>query len=214
MTELFSFNAAQQWATDMMGGFGIWGYLLLALLVALEGPMATLAGAAAVSMGAMHLPGVFGAAVIGNLCADSLWYGVGRLGKTRWLLHFGNRFGVSPEKMDKMQERLHTHASQWIFVAKLTAGLMIPTLVVAGLLKIPCRRWFPAVFAGEMIWSTILILLGYFATGYLIQIAKGFEMFAVGSALLVVAGMIFWLRPRMLARMRPVEDRNEAKPIE
>lgn len=176
--------------------------------------MATLAGAAAVSMGAMHLPGVFGAAVIGNLCADSLWYGVGRLGKTRWLLHFGNRFGVSPEKMDKMQERLHTHASQWIFVAKLTAGLMIPTLVVAGLLKIPWRRWFPAVFAGEMIWSTILILLGYYATGYLSQITKGFEMFAVGSALFVLAGLVFWLRRRMLARIRPVEHLDETKSLD
>ena len=45
---------------------GQWNYLLLAILVAIEGPIATLLGAAAASAGLMRLWGVFFAAAIGQ----------------------------------------------------------------------------------------------------------------------------------------------------
>ncbi|GIV78038.1 MAG: hypothetical protein KatS3mg050_2432 [Litorilinea sp.] len=122
---------------------GWWRYILLACLVAAEGPMATLLGAAAAASGVMQLPGVYLAAVIGNLTADTLWYLLGRGGKTRWLRWMEGRAGLSPEQSQYIQEHLQRRATRWIFVAKLTAGLMIPTLVAAGLLRIPWRKWFP-----------------------------------------------------------------------
>jgi len=52
---------------------GIWKYLILAFLVAVEGPAATLLGAAAAGIGVMQLKLVFVFASSGILTADTIW---------------------------------------------------------------------------------------------------------------------------------------------
>src|SRR5574340_896441 len=79
---------------------GFWTYVLLAVLVAIEGPIATLLGAAAASAGLMRPVPVFLAAAAGNLTADSLWYTLGYLGKAEWILHFGRRLGLRESLID------------------------------------------------------------------------------------------------------------------
>ena len=59
--------------TGQLPQLGYWTYLVLALLVAVEGPVATLLGAAAASAGLMRPGLVFVSAAAGNLTADSLW---------------------------------------------------------------------------------------------------------------------------------------------
>ena len=65
----------------------------MALLVVVEGPFATLLGAAAASAGWMRPGLVLIAAAVGNLTADSLWYTLGYAGKLEWVLRFGRRLG-------------------------------------------------------------------------------------------------------------------------
>ena len=123
---------------------GYWTYIILALLVAVEGPIATLLGAAAASAGLMRPMPVFFAAAAGNLTADSLWYTLGYLGKTEWILHFGTRLGLRKSLIDHLKQNMLTHATKVLFLAKLTVSFVIPSLIAAGLLRIPWRRWFPA----------------------------------------------------------------------
>jgi membrane protein DedA with SNARE-associated domain len=58
---------------------GIWTYILLAILVAVEGPIATLAGSVASSAGYLNPVLVFVSASCGNLTSDILWYSMGYL---------------------------------------------------------------------------------------------------------------------------------------
>jgi hypothetical protein len=73
---------------------GVWNYVLLAFLVAVEGPIVTLGGAVAASAGVMDPVLVFIAAATGNLTSDMLWYSLGYVGKTGWLLRHGRWFGL------------------------------------------------------------------------------------------------------------------------
>jgi hypothetical protein len=73
--------------------------LLLAFLVAVEGPIATLLGAAAASANTMRLSGVFAAAAAGNLLADTLWYALGYFGHVKVIYRFGKWIGVKPEQI-------------------------------------------------------------------------------------------------------------------
>ena len=66
--------------------------------------------------------------------------------------------------LERLEQGMHDHASKILFIAKLTVSFMIPSLIAAGLIKVPWKRWFPALFAGEMIWTGSLMLVGYFAT--------------------------------------------------
>ena len=83
---------------DFTQPFGIWAYFLLALVVILEGPVATLAGAVAASAGLMDSYGVFFAASLGNLTSDTLWYWLGYIGKTDWLLRHERIFGLKKNR--------------------------------------------------------------------------------------------------------------------
>jgi membrane protein DedA with SNARE-associated domain len=177
--------------------WGAWSYFLLGVLVAVEGPIATLLGAAAASTGVMRPELVFLSASAGNLAADSLWYGFGYLGKIEWLLKFGQRVGVSRENLGRLQSAMHKHAARILFFAKLSMSLMIPSLIAAGLIKVPWRRWFPALFGGEVIWTGALVLIGYYTTTAIQRVEQGMEyLIIVASAAFII--FMLWAGRRIL----------------
>jgi membrane protein DedA with SNARE-associated domain len=165
---------------------GYWTYIILALLVAVEGPIATLLGAAAASAGLMRPMPVFIAAATGNLTADSLWYSLGYLGKTEWILKFGRRLGLRESLINHLKQNLLTHATKVLFLAKLTVSFVIPSLIAAGLLRIPWRRWFPALLLAETIWTGSLLLIGYYTTEALKRVERGVEYAVLGASIAFV----------------------------
>ena len=124
------------WQNGQLPEWGGWTYVVLALLVAVEGPIATLLGAAAASAGVMRPWLVFLAASMGNLTADSLWYSIGYVGRLEWFLRFGRRVGISHAQLDRLQHVMRKHAARILFFAKLSMSLMVPSLIAAGLVKV------------------------------------------------------------------------------
>jgi membrane protein DedA with SNARE-associated domain len=165
---------------------GFWTYIILALLVAVEGPIATLLGAAAASAGLMRPMPVFFAAAAGNLTADSLWYTLGYMGKTEWILHFGRRLGLRESLIDHLKQNMLAHATKVLFLAKLTVSFVIPSLIAAGLLRIPWRRWFPALIVAETIWTGSLVLIGYYTTEALKRVERGVEYAVLAASIAFV----------------------------
>jgi hypothetical protein len=86
-----------------------------------------------------------------------------------------------------------------ILLAKLSISLMIPTLVAAGLARVPWRRWFPVVFALELAWTGLLVFVGYHATGLITRFEHGLQAAGVIALLLVVAGAV-WYGRRVIRR--------------
>ena len=183
----------------VVSSWGYWSYLVLAVLVAFEGPIATLLGAAAASLGLLHPGFVFLAASAGNLTSDTLWYSLGYIGKFEWLQRFSKRLGVSDEKLATLEKMLCEHAPIILFVSKLTVSPMIPALIATGLIKYPWRRWFPFVFLGEMIWTGSLVVIGFFGLLAIKKVQLGIEhAILAGSIIFIVT--IFFLGRRFLKK--------------
>ncbi len=176
---------------------GDWKYLILGLLVAVEGPFATLLAAAAAAGGLMRLDGVFIAASLGNLSADTLWYSLGYLGKIEWLLRPGRFFGFQKKDLQQLEKKIHQHAPKILFIAKITSSLIIPSLVAAGIARVPWKRWFPFVATGEVIWTGSLVLLGYYAGESIGLIQKDLQIFVVISAV-VILSVLIWMARRFM----------------
>ncbi len=183
---------------------GLWSYLLLAILVAVEGPIATLLGAAAASAGLMRPYLVFAAAAMGNLAADSLWYTLGYAGRIEWILRYGRRLGVRRSHLERLKSEMQKHGTKILLFAKLTSGFIIPSLVAAGLVRIPWRRWFPVVLSAEMVWTGSLVLIGYYAAEGIKQIEKGISYIGLvasaGFLLVIIWGVRRTLRKRSEAK--------------
>ncbi|MBI2757330.1 MAG: VTT domain-containing protein [Chloroflexi bacterium] len=169
---------------------GIWTYVLLAVLVAIEGPIATLLGAAAASAGLMRPWYVFFAAAIGNLTADTLWYSIGYMGRIEWLFHFGKRLGLRRDLLEHLKHNMDKHATKILFLAKLTVSFVIPSLITAGLLRLPLRRWFPALIVAETIWTGSLVLIGFYTTEAVKRVERGVEYAVLMASILFVIFLI------------------------
>ena len=183
-------NLIQALRSGKLPQLGPWTYILLAVMVAVEGPIATLLGAAAASAGLMKPGWVFVVAAVGNLTADTLWYTLGYLGKISWLQRFGEKLSIQADVLARLETEIHSHAVRILFVAKLTLSMMIPALIAGGLVKVPWRRWFPAIFTGEMLWTGSLVIIGFYTTEAIKRVEKGVEYAALGGALIFVLFLV------------------------
>ena len=196
---------------------GWWSYLLLIILVAVEGPFATMFGAAAAAAGFLELPLVFVSSAAGNILADSLWYLVGRAGKVEWLLHYSHWLRVRRSDIERVKQDVQAHSPRFLLMAKLTNVLVVPVLITAGLARVPWRRWVPYVTLGTLIVTGALTLIGYYSTQAAKQIGQGFEFVALASPIvfvLVSMGLVRrWLRrrdePRGSAQTSEVSETSE-----
>ncbi len=190
---MYNLHFAIEVSQQPLGG---WTYLLLAVLVAVEGPITTLAAAVAASAGLLNPVLVFAFASLGNLTADILWYGLGYMGKTEWIFHYGKWLGIKESFLTRLQKDIHDHIHKVLFFAKLTLGFIIPTLIAAGLARVPMKRWFGVLFAGECLWTGSLVLAGYYF-GYLIQrIENNLRWISLGGAAIFILLIIIYLSRR------------------
>jgi membrane protein DedA with SNARE-associated domain len=171
---------------------GYISYIVLAVLVAFEGPVATLLGAAAASAGFMKPELVFFSAAGGNMTADLLWYYLGHAGRMDWVFKYSSWFGWNRTKMDNLTQGMHDHAPKILFLAKLTGAFTIPSLMAAGFSRVPIRRWLPFLAIAETLWTGSLVIVGFYATESIKLIQNGIQyVLLLGSIIFVF--FIVWI---------------------
>lgn len=176
----FLHQLLQQLQTGQLPPLSGWSYLLIALAVMFEGPVATLLSATAAAAGLLNPRLAFAAIVIGNLVGDSFWYSLGRLGNGHlengdWFFRYGRRLGITQQRLEQFQGNIAAGAPKFIFLTKLASSLIIPALIATGLGRIPWRRWLPFLVAAEMIKSAFLMLVGYYSGGAILQIEEAIK---------------------------------------
>lgn len=194
-------EVVQHFWADLQNGqvleLGYWTYIVLALCNMVQGPLVTLLGAAAASAGLLRPSLVFIASVTGHLTADIVWYSLGHAGKIEW---FSRLLPAYRKHIGKLQRAMHRNARKILLMAKLSSGLAVPTLIAAGLTRVPWRRWFPIVLVGEVLWTSILMLIGYYATEAIIRRADWGTLSLVLGLSVIFLLMFFWVIPRALRR--------------
>ena len=171
---------------DHIQSLVIWPYILLALLVAFEGPLATLGAAIASSTGYLDPRLVFLFASFGNLSADILWYMLGYMGKIELVVRYGGWLGIKKDIIMRLKKDVNDHVGKFLFVAKLTLGLVVPTLIAAGLARVPWKRWLGLLVLAEFIWTGSLVLAGYYYGQYVLHIEKNLKWISIGATIIMV----------------------------
>ncbi|MEW6505653.1 MAG: VTT domain-containing protein [Chloroflexota bacterium] len=177
----------------------LWLYVVITLLVMVEGPISILLAAGASSAGFLNPLPVFIAATVGNLIADALWYSLGYVGKIDWLLRRRGWFGVDAEKLDLFRQVIHQQAVKLLIFAKLTNGLIVPVLIATGLARVPWRKWFPIIFVTNLLTSLVMVVLGYYMASSLLRVQEGLRYAAFAATLFFLLAASFYMR-RLLSR--------------
>lgn len=173
-------------------------YLAMGLASLLDGLMSSFSGSITVSGFLLQPIPVFVTIVSGNLLADMGWYNLGRFVQLERLKRFGKRLKINLEIVDDLALEIQNHAPRILFLAKLTVGLPVPSLIATGLSKVPIRRWIGMLVLAEVIrTATFVTLLFLYASA--IGQASG-EMQAIlmtMTVFVVISGMIWWKRRKL-----------------
>jgi len=141
-----------------------------------------------------------------DLIGDTGWYCVGYFGGEPFVKRFGKYFNISETEIAIISRLFHKHQDMILFVSKLTMGLGFPfiTLTTAGMSKINFKRYILINFGGQLIYTGVLIAIGYFFGNLYISI--GGIMGKVALAAIFVVIFILLLRFRRYIRNKTIKE--------
>ncbi len=161
-----------------------YGYLLMFLVMLVEGPAITASAALGAALGHFNVFIVFILSFFANFLPDVLYYSLGRW-SGQWVLDkFGPRIGLPGGRRERVAQLITDNMGKWLWFIKTIPFISPPGLAVMGALGVPIRRfiWWDIVIVA--VTSLIFTVLGYYSgQGY------GFLNRAIGYGAAWLAGM-------------------------
>ncbi len=150
----------------------------------LPGETALLLGGVLASQGRMSLPVLLAVAVVAAIAGDSVGYEVGRrFGPALKAGRLGRMIG--DQRWARAEAYVSRRGGSAVFLGRWVGLLRALVPAVAGMVRMPYRRFLVYNLAGGTIWSVTVVLLGYFAGASF----KRVEMY-LGRASLLLLGVV------------------------
>ena len=191
--------------TGTLPDLGAWSYVLITLLVFVEGPSVTLVAGAMAATGILRPDLVFVAAALGNFLSDQFWYWLRRSRHYgRRLYHINWMQNLRPQ-IEQLEVGMQEHGVKMYLMSKLSMGLLaIPTLVSAGLARVAWYRLLLVSLLIEPIWSGFLVLAGYRLGEHITRMERGLQIFALIAGVVLLLIFLAMYR-RMFRRIAEVK---------
>jgi membrane protein DedA with SNARE-associated domain/rhodanese-related sulfurtransferase len=189
------------------------GYLFLGTWVFLEQvgipipsfPLLLAAGALA-GQGRMNFAGVLFLCAFATLMADLLWYGLGRtkgFKVVQWLC----RISLEPDSCVRRTEGLfEQQGPKSLLIAKFIPGLNAVATPLAGIFKMPLRKFLFFDFLGALIWLGSFMTIGYFFSNQIEQIAERAKALGSSLGLVLVLILAAYITYKFAARQKFLRD--------
>jgi membrane protein DedA with SNARE-associated domain len=169
------------------------GSLILLPLAVVEGPIVTVIGAFLASQGYLSLLAVYLVVVAADIIGDVLFYAIGRYGKEILLDRWGHYVGVTPERLERLEDHFDQHGGKTLLIAKATHSLGFAVLLAAGASRMLFGPFIWYNLVGTLPKSLFFLLVGYLLGYAYLQI----DSYIVGYSLLVIVvaaiALFYWL---------------------
>ncbi|HEY5588792.1 MAG TPA: DedA family protein [Candidatus Paceibacterota bacterium] len=168
-------------------------YILLVIGTIIEGPIVMMISGFLFGLGQFNFIPMYLALVLGDFIADILWYCVGRFGTRQVLYKYGHFIGITPEIIEKVENRFNQYHQKILIISKLTMGLGFAfiVLIVAGIFKVPFKNYVILNLIGGFIWTAFVVAIGYFLGNIFLMITGPMKII---FAIFVLIAFIFGLR--------------------
>jgi membrane protein DedA with SNARE-associated domain len=182
----FSLNTIFGWVV-------MYRYVILLPIAIVEGPIISVIAGFLVSLGQMNFLLAYVILVLGDVMGDLLLYALGRWGRGTPLQKYGKYFGVTAERIAKLEKFFEHHAKKTLLFGKWGHALGFPILLSAGAVKEPIGEFVTVSILGTLPKTLILMLVGfYFGQSYDL-INKYITYAALGMiGLAVLVGVGYW----------------------
>ena len=138
------------------------GYALMFVAMLIEGPVVTAAASFAAAQGVFSIWIVFALAILGDLVADIIYFGLGYYTRLALIEKYGARFGMTKERTEKIQGLVNAHAVKTIVAIKLTPLIPAPGLMAVGATRMPIKKFALICLVITLPKVLIFMTLGYY----------------------------------------------------
>jgi membrane protein DedA with SNARE-associated domain/rhodanese-related sulfurtransferase len=175
-----------------------------------------LAAGALVGRGRMYLPATVAMPLLAAIICDTLWYVLGRR-RGAGILRLICRISLEPDSCVRRTQLAFESRGAWaLVVAKFVPGLSAMTAPLAGVSRMPWRRFALFDLLGSLLWSCAYVATGFVFSSKLERALASLRFLGGGLMALLLAGLggyILWkwqnrrrfLRKLRIARITPEE---------
>jgi membrane protein DedA with SNARE-associated domain/membrane-associated phospholipid phosphatase len=220
----------EQAIQDLSKGLGAWTYLLVGALAFLEtgafvgliapGEFTVMLGGAVAGQGDISLPVILAITWMCAFAGDSVSFLLGaRLGRG-FLVEHGRRFRITEERLKQVEGYFARYGGRTILIGRFIGLVRALAPFIAGSSKMTYRTFAPFSILGTGLWSTGLILAGYFFAQSLDTVTKivgkGLFVFAIviGVAVALVLAYRFLREPQNRGKIAAeMEKRRALRPV-
>ena len=125
------------------------------------GELAVILGGIVAGRGDISLPLLIAVVWFAAVAGDLTGYAFGRRVGREWAIQYGDRFGVTDERLARAERYFAHHGGKTIIVGRFVGLIRALTPFVAGTSKMPLRRFLLADVIGAGLWATTFCVLGY-----------------------------------------------------
>lgn len=192
--------------SDVLSFVQVHGYLMMFIIMIVEGPIIITAASFAASLGYFNIWIVFLLGCLGDVIGDDLAYLFGYYGRRKLVNQYGHLFGIKLSTINKIENHFKRHLGKTIAAFKMTP-LAIPVLMVAGASRVPFKKY--------TFWSIVTLLpktifftsLGYFFGLFANSVLKYYNNIGYYIlALIIGVTIIYWLGRLIIANLFKFKD--------
>jgi membrane protein DedA with SNARE-associated domain len=178
-----------------------YGYVAVALLVAIEsmgvplpGETAVITAAAFAATGGVSPTGVAIAAIAGTVVGGTGGYWLGRWRGTALLARYGHWVWLNERRVQRAESYFRRHGMKTVFFGRYVVLLRIIGSLLAGMMHMPFLRFSIVNLAGGALWAVTFTVLGYLFGENLPRLHRHLGEAALVVTVVAIAGIIYWTR--------------------
>lgn len=176
--------------------YGYWAVFMGIALentgIPLPGETITITGGFFAGSGELNYWLVLVSAIAGAVFGDNFGYWIGRLGGWQFLLRMGKVFRIEEEQIESARKQFSQNAAKAVFFGRFVTLLRIFAGPMAGIARMPYRKFLWCNLGGATVWASIMVTLSYFL-GRLVPLPKIVQwvtQFGIAALVLVILSLL------------------------
>ena len=154
-----------------------------------------LASFLAYSQHELQLPWIIVVATVAATVGDNIGFALGYYGGRPVLERYRTAFRIQDATLARGEELFARYGAVTIFFARFVFGMRIIAGPLAGVLRMPWRKFTVFNFLGAAVWVTVISCAGYLFGQHLGRLERDIGRFDMMAAILVVIGLgLLWWR--------------------
>ena len=154
----------------------------------------------------LRLPWIIVVATIAATLGDNLGFVLGQRGGRPLLARYQSIFRIQNSTIDRGERLFERYGAATIFFARFVFGMRIIAGPLAGVLRMPWKKFAVFNVLGAAVWVSVISCAGFFFGRHWEKLQRGMKRFDVVVAIVVVlVAVILWWRGRRSGSGAPAE---------